>query len=370
MLARRATFEHPTGGSIELPLLVPAFSSKGFEILHKGKGKHRKPYSEVAYQLEEFGKHPQKAVLISAYDIHFGHFLAPKLSPSAPLAYLKNVRLVLVDSGGYELAPEFDSTEPRRYSREPEKFTIDDYHRVLDALVAKPLPPPFVISNYDFRRTQPSLEQQVREARATFARYPTCASDFILKPWKGRYVDPADLSDKDVANLKGFHVLGVTEKELGRDLLDKLRRVALLRQKLDAQGITAPIHVWGGLEPLSSTLFFFAGAQIVDGVSWLRYAYRNGLAIARETYCIVSDIGISASNVMNHVYASLDNLVALEKMTVALQQWVDLEGKDFSMFPLDVRKALSDAYGVMRARIPSLEAERVSGRRVRRTGGS
>jgi hypothetical protein len=369
MLARRESFEHPTVGTIELPLLVPAFSSKGFEIRHKGKGKHRKPYSEVAYQLEEFGKHPHKAVLLSAYDIHFGHFKAPELSPQAPLVYLKNVNVAFIDSGGYELAPEYDSTEPRRFSREAERFTIADYHAVLDRLDGKGVPVPLVIANYDHRRERTSLEQQVREARATFTRYRNFANDFILKPWQGRYVDPADMSDSDIANLRGFDIIGVTEKELGRDLIDKLKRIALLRQKLDAQNLRAPIHVWGGLEPLSSPLFFFAGAQIVDGVSWLRYAYRNGLAIVRDTYCIVSNIGIAAPNQMNHLYASLNNLVTLENMTVALQQWVDLDGKDFSMFPTDVRRPLAEAYQVMRARIPALRVERTSARVRRRTEG-
>lgn len=369
VLARRASFEHPTAGRIELPLLVPAFSSKGFEIRHKGVGKRRRQYSEVAYQLEDFGKHPQKSVLLSAYDIHFGHFLAPELSSQAPNVYLKNAGVAFIDSGGYELAPEYDSTEPRRYSREPARFTVADYHAVLDRLVEKGAPAPLVISNYDHRRDRTSLDQQIREARATFTRYRDFASDLILKPWKGRYVDPADLSDSDVANLRGFDIIGVTEKELGRDLIDKLKRIALLRQKLDAQNLKAPIHVWGGLEPLSSPLFFFAGAQIVDGVSWLRYAYRNGLAIVRDTYCVVSEMGIATSHQMNHAYASLDNLRTLEKMTLALQQWVDLDGKDFSMFSAEVRKPLTDAYQVMRARIPALHAERTSRQSRRRAEG-
>lgn len=370
MLGRRASFEHPTVGTIELPLLVPAFSSKGFQILHKGQGKNRKPYSEISYQFEEFGKQPQKAVLLSAYDIHFGHFQAPELSANAPEAYLKNVGVAFIDSGGYELAPDFDSTEPRRFTHEPREFTLKDYHAVLDRLAKKGGPAPLVISNYDHRRKPASLEDQVREARQTFGRYRDFASDFIIKPWKGRHVDPTEMSDSDVANLRGFNILGITEKELGRDLIERLKRVALFRQKLDAQGLATPIHVWGGLEPLASPLFFFAGAQIVDGVSWLRYAYRNGLAIVRDSYCVVSDIGVGATSPMNHVYASLNNLVTLDKLTIALQQWVDLEGKDFTMFPPEVRKPLADAYHVMKAKIPALNAQGTNGKRRRRTEGT
>ena len=362
MLARRAFFEHPTAGPVELPLLVPAFSSKGFEL--RRKQKRDKQYSEVAYQLEDFSKRPQKSVLISAYDVHFEHFKAPELSPQAPYVYLKNVNLAFLDSGGYELASEYDSTEPRRFEREPERFTIDHYHAVLDRIVAKGSPAPLVIANYDHRKRRKSLDQQIREARVTFTRYSEFASDFILKPWKGNFIDPTTLSDSDISSLRGFDIIGVTEKELGRDLLERLRRVALLRQKLDAQELHAkPIHVWGGLEPLSAPLFFFAGAQIVDGVSWLRYAYRNGVAIARDTYCILaSDLGLGASGKLNHGYASLTNLAALERIAVSLQQWVDLEGTDFSMFPEDVRKNLADAYQLMCAKIPGLRNERLGTR--------
>jgi hypothetical protein len=360
MLARRATFEHPTAGRVELPLLVPAFSSKGFELIYKGK--RRKQHSELAYQLEDFSKRPQRAVLISAYDVHFEYFKPPDLSPQAPYIYLKNVHLAFLDSGGYELAPEYDSTEPRRFSREPERFTIDHYHAVLDRIVAKGYPPPIVIANYDHSRARKrkSLDQQIREARATFGRYKGFASDFILKPWKGNSVEPANLSDSAISSLRGFDIIGVTEKELGRDLLVRLQCVALLRQKLDAQGLHAkPIHVWGGLEPLTAPLFFFAGAQIVDGLSWLRYAYRNGVAIVRDTYCILSgDLGLGTNSKLNHAYVSLTNLAALENMTVALQQWVDLEGTDFSMFPEEIRRHLADAYQVMCAKIPGLRNDR------------
>jgi hypothetical protein len=356
MLARRASFEHPSAGAIDLPLLVPAFSSKGFAIRNTGSGKSRREYSEVAYQLEDFSKQPHRSVLLSAYDIHFGHFRAPKMSPQAPLPHLRDVQVAFVDSGGYELAPDYDSTEPRIFSREPKRFTVAEYHAVLDRLVASASSTPLVISNYDYRRRPTPLDQQVREARGTFRRYRGVATDFILKPWKGRYVDPADLSDSDVSQLRGFQIIGVTEKELGRNLLERLRRVAVLRHKLDSQGLIAPIHVWGGLEPLTSPLFFFAGAQVFDGVSWLRYAYRNGLAIVRDTYCVVSDLGVGSSSQMNHAYVSLNNLQALENMQGTLQQWVDLEGRDFSMFPADVAKPLADAYKVMRGSIPQLNA--------------
>ena len=354
MLARRSTFRHPAAGPIELPLLVPAFSSKGFAFRSRRTGKKTRKYSEVAYELAEFGKQPHKSVLVSAYDLFHRHFDAPKILPSVRDAYIEQSAIIFVDSGGYELAPEFDSTEPRLYTHKPQGFTEKNYRSVLDNFRDRRIPPPLVVANFDFRRSRISLAQQIKKARALFRDYPCFASDFIIKPWKDKFLNPDDFSEKDVANLRGFDVIGVTEKELARNLIDRLARVALLRKRLDAQGISAPIHVWGGLEPIATPLFFFAGAEIVDGISWLRYAYREGVALSRESYCVVSETGVTASSVLNHMHASLDNLVALSKLTIALQRWIDGQGNDFSMFPEKVQSALQTAYSTMLSCIPAL----------------
>jgi hypothetical protein len=354
MLARRSAFRHPTAGAVELPLLVPAFSSKGFAFRSRRAGKAPQKYSEVAYELAEFGKQPHKSVLVSAYDLFHRHFHAPKVLPSVRDAYLDQSAVIFLGSGGYELAPEFDSTEPRIFTHRPERFSEAQYRSILNQMRDRRIPPPLVISNFDFRRTKLSLSEQIKKARALFRAYPSFASDFIIKPWKGAHLDPADLSDRDVANLRGFDVIGVTEKDLARDLIDRLSRVAMLRRRLDAQGISAPIHVWGGLEPIATPLFFFAGAEIVDGISWLRYAYRDGLAVSRDSYCVVSQTGVTATSVLNHMHASLDNLVALSRLTISLQRWVDGAGKDFSMFPPEVQGSLQNAYSTMCSCIPAL----------------
>lgn len=46
-----------------------------------GRGRDRHEFSEIAYELADFGKQKTGSVLISAYDLHFNHFNAPKLSP-------------------------------------------------------------------------------------------------------------------------------------------------------------------------------------------------------------------------------------------------------------------------------------------------
>ena len=182
-------------------------------------------------------------------------------------------------------------------------------------------------------------------------------SDVVLKPWtKGsKTFDPKNLSAKDLADLRGFDIIGVTEKDLGKNLFDRIKRVAKLRKGLDDVGVMAPIHIWGGLDPLMTPLFFFAGAEIFDGISWLRYAYQNGVTMNRESYLIVSDIGVTATKQLNHLYASLDNLTALSNLTIALQQWVDFDGKRFDMFHPHVRDHLEAAYKTMTSKIDVLK---------------
>ena len=358
MLARRSTLPHPLAGTIELPLLIPAFSSKGFCFESVGKGKSKREFSEIAYELADFGRRPNKSVLVSAYDLYFKHFDAPKLGSNKPETYMRNSCLVFVDSGGYELGPDFDSSEPKTFTYFPKNgYGLEDYESVLKRIVAIKKPLPLIIANYDHNARGQTISVQIKSARSLFNKFPRCSSDFIVKPFTpgSKLIDLSGMTPTEYANLNGFDVVGVTEKDLGRDVFERVKRIAKLRRNLDMVNVKAPIHIWGGLDPIMTPLYFFAGAEIFDGISWLRYAFKNGMAINRECYAVVSQIGITASRQLNHAYASLDNLTALENMSIALQQWVDFEGKRFDMFPEEVRDYLKKAYDVMTSRIEELK---------------
>jgi hypothetical protein len=168
-------------------------------------------------------------------------------------------------------------------------------------------------------------------------------------------VDPRNLSDKDIADLAGFSIIGVPEKDLGRNLIDRLRRIALFRRRLNKAGITSPLQIWGGLDPLTTPLLFFAGAEIFDGISWLRYAYTRGVAVSRESYQLLSSIGVTADRTLNHALASLDNMTAMRKLAIALREWVDFEGERFDMFDSSISKQLEEAYKAMKTEISELK---------------
>ncbi|MDP2860024.1 MAG: hypothetical protein Q8P50_18955 [Bacillota bacterium] len=357
MLAGRGKLMHPTCGEVALPLLVPAFTSKGFDLR-----RHRNHlYSEIVFELEEFGRRPQRSTLVSAYDMHFGHLCQrPSASTRRDLlgeAHLRNTTIVVVDSGGYELSPSYDSSEPEWPRYQPRGgYGPAEYEQVLERLANLHPPLPMIITNFDHGARGLAIAEQVSRARTLFRKFRNVLTSFILKPWTkgGKVVTPRDMSSEDFGNLRGFDVVGITEKELGKNLMDRLKAVAVLRRGLTSAGIDAPIHIWGGLDPIMTPLFFFAGAQVFDGVSWLRYAYWKGVAIHRNCHALLSDLGVTESYAMTHAHASMTSLSFLNKLTIALEQWVDCDGKRFDMFEENVRQYLKTAFLVMKIRISEI----------------
>lgn len=358
MLARRSHLRLPDGSNCELPLLVPSFSSKGFGVYPSRPHKSRAQVSVISADLFEFGQAPATSLLVSGFDLHFKHFGLPRTTKKNCLDWITNARVVFLDSGGYELAPDFDSSEPKSPPYQARSgFDRAEYMSVLEGLRKRALKQNLVVSNFDWGTRGKALVAQISDARAIQRQHPKVLHNFILKPWTSgaTIIDPKRLTPKEFQDLAGFDIIGVTEKELGADLLDRLKRVALLRAGLDRSGIAAPIHVWGGLDPMLTPLYFFAGAEIFDGVSWLRYAFIDGLAVNRECAATLDhELGVEARRGLSHPMISFRNRSYLERLTGCLQQWVDFEGVNFSMFPRSTREHLARAYRTMVTKIPEL----------------
>lgn len=362
MLARRSELRLPDGTSCELPLLVPSFSSKGFGFHPSRPQKARVPASVISGDLFEFGQAPAPSVLVSGFDLYFRHFSLPNNRKRSCLDWLTNVRVIFLDSGGYELAPDFDSSEPKA----PPYQVRTGYDRVkyvelLGGVQQRTAKQNIVISNFDWGTKGKPLSAQISDARSIKRVCPGVLHSFIVKPWtpSSTVVDPKKLTDDDFGNLGDFDIIGVTEKELGADLLERLRRIALLRSGLDRSGNHAPIHVWGGLDPVLTPLYFFAGAEIFDGVSWLRYAFIDGLAVNRECAATLdNELGVDANRGLSRAMVSVRNRSYLQRLAGCLQQWVDYDGTNFSMFPQLTRAHLARAYKTMCTKIPLLRGVR------------
>ena len=60
--------------------------------------------------------------------------------------------------------------------------------------------------------------------------------------------------------------------------------IAQVRQALTSAQIEIPIHIFGSLDTVCTPLYFVAGADIFDGLTWLRMAYKDGYTVYLRTY--------------------------------------------------------------------------------------
>ena len=90
--------------------------------------KSKKKISETNDALELTGHTISDSILISAYDIFHKYLVRPE-------RFYGNKEMIIIDSGGYELSLEFDSTEPRQDPYQPNKnFNVQSYEETVSAL--------------------------------------------------------------------------------------------------------------------------------------------------------------------------------------------------------------------------------------------
>ena len=247
------------------PLVVPSFSSK---VLGPGSDKDR-----LAETVARIGGIIVGPILVSAYDPHLGllddgHGRPALASP-----------LTFIDSGGYEthrIAQEGGRDQPR-----PVGYGTDEHLR---AIAGWPIEMPAVVVNFD--TYSGSLERQI-EAAVTLCPGRSVGRLLLLKPEREglRLIEIIRQVGDNAATLSKVDAVGVTEKEAGTCLRERLQTIAALRGELDRCGFREmPIHVFGGLDPVRTPLYFLAGADIFDGLSWLRYGYDREQAVYLDAH--------------------------------------------------------------------------------------
>lgn len=340
MLARTSRICHPSGLTLETPLLVPSFSSKGsaFKEVKASSGAESR-ISEVDDAMKEckgLGL-VTEPILISAYDLHYKYF--PSFEDVQRLP-----ELIFIDSGGYETSSEYELSAVYNYPNDPEKWTAKKLCRILDAW---PAHVPAVFVNFDSERRHKAVPTQIGIARRFFSRYPSHLHDILLKPEKKG--DPLNIQPvlRDPTILAGFDIIGFTEKELGKSLLERLVKIASMRTALDAHGIQSPLHVFGGLDPLSSSLYFIAGAEIFDGLTWLRYSYGSGIAMYTLNYGAIT-FGVDHPDESVKARSLNDNIRCLQQLERSMKGYA--ETGDFSVFE-DHADILEDAYDALQANL-------------------
>jgi len=337
-LGKSTTIVHPLGGKSKTPLLVPSFSSRGF-AMKKGLYSVRQLVELAAPELHE-------SVLISAYDIGNKYF--PPMS-KAPL----NVELSFVDSGGYETGGDTDLSSVHNDPALDQDWSVAKLKDVYDRWPAKR---PAVFVNFDHVNRRKRISKQIKSARLLFNNYPKQLHCFLIKPeTRSQAYLGATLQHvrKNVEDLQGFAIIGMTEKELGDSFLERMKNISELRLAMDAKQMTAPIHVFGSLDPLSSCLYFLAGAEIFDGLTWLRYAYSQGSCVYRHNFSAMGhDLELKDAafigKLLGHNLSELRKLQGAMRLS-ALEKNFDGFLRNGEAWTAPFAAKLTDAYKTLRS---------------------
>jgi hypothetical protein len=303
LLARARTLRHPLNITFETPLLVPSFSSKGFGLSRQGNSAIGEAWNLAKEYLTD-------SVLLSAYDLAHAHMPPIEGAPTD---------IVIVDSGGYEISPLHDFSTIYLPTPDDVTWSVQDVAAVYDAWPAEV---PAIFVNYDHHQIRKPLHAQIDDAREFLGRYPRQMHCLLLKPETAdqSYVQLADLKAR-IHLVADFHVLGLTEKELGNSVLGRMMSIAELRLAMDDAGVTIPLHIFGSLDPIGSVLYFLSGAEIFDGLTWLRYGYHKGMAIYSHNFGAMK-VGVHRKDDFVKAAMLRDNLSALLHLRNAMLKYI------------------------------------------------
>ena len=244
--------EIKAGGSVieRTPLLVPSFSSKGFWDI-------RKVYEVVQPLID-------RPILLSAYDLYYGKIDPPR-DPTG---------LIFLDSGGYEASKDGDLSDYADDEPRPQPWGLETLRGVMDKWES---PEPTVFVSYDHPEHRLSVEEQIAQALDLLPSNQHRVREILLKPEKdGQRFLEVDAILPHAEALSAFDLIGLTEKELGRTTAERMQNIAALRSRLNAVGVDTPIHIFGSLDTFNTILYFMSGADVFDGLTWLRFAFSEG----------------------------------------------------------------------------------------------
>lgn len=235
--------------------------------------------------------------------------------------------IIFLDSGGYECSRDKDVSEIGYYNYKPKSWTREMHSEVIDKWES---PIPTVAVSYDHPNERMSTKAQIDDALLFFKTRPHLISEIIIKPetTASKRIKPENVISH-IHALKQFDIIGFTEKELGYSILDRMTSIGQIRKALDDAKITIPIHIFGSLDTVTTPLFFLAGADIFDGLSWLRFIYDNGDTFYGGSYGpVLFDTNESPQKIW--IQSVFHNLRYLRNMELSMGKFVTK--KDYTVF--------------------------------------
>lgn len=261
MLSRHREIKIGGMKKADTPMLIPSFSSKGFPDVDK-------IVKVLAPRITD-------SALFSAFDVH--HNLVKEIP--------ENPELLFLDSGGYETSKHTELSDTKMYNYSEIPWTVDELCSVLDKWRA---PQPTIAVSFDHSSQVFPLQDQISNAKRLFQNR-AFGRELLIKPEPSKRKGSEESSRRvrvDIDNvvasiheLRDFDIIGFTEKELGYSIFDRMRKIRRVREALTSVGLHTPIHIFGSLDTISTPLYFLAGADIFDGLTWLRYSYTFGHAV-------------------------------------------------------------------------------------------
>ena len=283
---------------VPTPLIAPSFSSRGFP--------------RVSDIWQEFRHKLYGVCLVSTFDI---------AGERIPADVTEMVDVAIIDSGMYEVNAEWIESGELHYSTSEVNWTRDQYRECVSGLGRQGNA---ILVNFDHFG---SFEEQIRKGLEDFSLLSHAASDFLIKP-----TGPSDWINLPKLNqhseeLKQFDIIGITAKDAGDSFLQKCSTVVMLRDSLDEAKLDMPIHVFGAISPFEVLTYFFCGADVFDGLNWLRLSFRtNGSAPIEESAMIDLNWNLTHLDLLTGEWTQ--NLKFLYRLQEAMQGYAahgDLE---------------------------------------------
>jgi len=281
-------------------------------------------------------------VLVSAYDFYHKNI---ETIPSY-------AELVFLDSGGYECSEQSDFSETgyvgaRSKARSDKKKRRENWNEGMYLETLRKWPSGIanchtVMISYDHPDHRQSTPKQIVQAHGTLDTRDDVLKEILLKPEtpQAEYLNIDAVLDH-IEGLKLFDIVGVTEKELGTSVLERMCNIVRMRLAMERKGFTRPLHVFGSLDTISTPLYFVSGADIFDGLTWLRYSYIDGLTVYWQNYGAREYLNSKTQTVLRK--NMVDNLYHLIVMRQQMTRY--LADEDFDHFEQNaavIRKGYQD----------------------------
>lgn len=284
------------------PMLVPSFSSKA--------------NIDIIKTLETMSETINGPVLISAYDVYY----AKNKNNNFPEITFPD--LIFLDSGGYECLKDKDASEIGFYNPEPRKWDREMHFKIVQTW---PKDIPTVVISYDHPSLRESTEKQIENSKNFFRGIDNVLKEILIKPeTKGAIRINPDNIIQNLDLLSTFDILGFTEKELGYSIFDRMITIAKIRIEMERRDIRIPIHIFGSLDTITTPLYYFSGADIFDGLTWIRFSFNNGETLYSNSF-LPKQHGIQSNmNVLHITNLNLNyNYILRLKMDLEKYQSTD-----------------------------------------------